>query len=84
MRKMLYRARMAWKVLRGEYVAQPRLQIPTVWAGPCNGTSAGDVVVTWTTTPTREAVQQQREAIARAVGRRAVMRHRNALRRLAR
>ncbi len=31
---MIYRIKTAWKVLRGEWIAHPRIEAPSVWFGP--------------------------------------------------
>jgi hypothetical protein len=46
---MLYRIKAAWRVLRGELIAVPRAQTPSVWyMNNPNTTSANpDAKITW-------------------------------------
>jgi hypothetical protein len=61
----------AWKVLRGEWTATP----PASWTDHVTTSSAANCTVTWTQPPTFDP---------RKAGRRAVRKHGEALRRLAR
>jgi hypothetical protein len=64
----------AWKVLRGEWTARPPVtQTPSVWT--TSGASGANCTVTWTQPPAFDP---------RRAGRRAVLKHADALRRLAR
>lgn len=73
---MKYRIKAAWKVLRGDWIAQPSIQFPSVWTisgrdqyGNQMGSNATDVKLSWTTPPID----------AKKLGRNAVRRHRGAL-----